>query len=639
MGDMKGVDPKLEYIHTFEWPIGDIVDLYKAGGWWKDEYDLSGKVTKATYPDGYYVQNEFYPGSGLLYRVVGSDSTVFAQNTNYEPTGKIGQINHANGTTTTYNYDPYSTRLIQITTVASSSGDIQSKSYLYTGAGDINEIYDGVKDITYSYSYDDLHRLTAETNTGIYDPISVSYNAIGNITSKTMRGNIYSFTYDTAHKHAVKTITLNSTPYSYTYDANGNMTGGPDFTDPAQVATRTITYNTDNMPTQLIHQKGANTVTVDIDYDGEGARAKKAIQGGSPTYYIGGHFQVKDGVSTKYIFAGNLRVAQIDATEVSYFHKDHLGSSTAITNTSGSLVESTDYMPFGGQRDHTGIDVSDYRFTDQELDPESGLYNCNARLYDPIIGRFISADVIVQNFSDPQTLNRYSYARNNPLMYVDPSGHCFSIIAAIVGAVFGAVISGVQSDWDANAMLTGAAIGFVSGGLGGGVGSLVSGLTDSPIVGGLAGGAVAGATARGMSASIYGGDIGEGILKGALYGGIGGSAFGAIGGHFGDTWDLWRVGAYTLSGGGVAEISGGSFEEGAMFSLAIALSSYSFNRIVEEMPTGEPGGEAVLKPGPHELQRASQKNNNFGFANKHTISEGRLHEGSSFSKFRTPDLW
>ncbi len=42
MGDMKGADPKLEYIHTFEWPTGDIVDLYKAGGWWKDEYDLSG---------------------------------------------------------------------------------------------------------------------------------------------------------------------------------------------------------------------------------------------------------------------------------------------------------------------------------------------------------------------------------------------------------------------------------------------------------------------------------------------------------------------------------------------------------------------------------------------------------------------
>jgi RHS repeat-associated protein len=81
------------------------------------------------------------------------------------------------------------------------------------------------------------------------------------------------------------------------------------------------------------------------------------------------------------------------------------------------------YLPFGGLRNHTGSTVSNYKFTDQELDPESGLYNYVARLYDPVTGTFISADSIVPRAFDPQSLNRYAYARNNPLVYIDPTGH------------------------------------------------------------------------------------------------------------------------------------------------------------------------------------------------------------------------
>ena len=62
-------------------------------------------------------------------------------------------------------------------------------------------------------------------------------------------------------------------------------------------------------------------------------------------------------------------------------------------------------------------------YTDQELDTETGLYNYDARLYDPLIGRFISPDSIVPRPYDPQSLNRYSYCRNNPLIYTDPTGH------------------------------------------------------------------------------------------------------------------------------------------------------------------------------------------------------------------------
>jgi RHS repeat-associated protein len=80
------------------------------------------------------------------------------------------------------------------------------------------------------------------------------------------------------------------------------------------------------------------------------------------------------------------------------------------------------YLPFGGTRSSQGTLGTDKLFTGQRLD-NTGLYYYGARYYDPTIGRFISADTIVQNPYDPQTLNRYSYCLNNPLRYVDPTGH------------------------------------------------------------------------------------------------------------------------------------------------------------------------------------------------------------------------
>jgi len=204
------------------------------------------------------------------------------------------------------------------------------------------------------------------------------------------------------------------------------LTSGPDFTNPQQIAARTIDYNTDNMPSHISHAKGGNTVYTDFLYDGLGQRAKKSVtnDGASThTYYIDEYFEVEDTTSVKYVFAGNLRVARATLSGTTYFHKDHLGSSSAMSDAAGVAIETSNYMPFGGMRAHAGTWNSDYKFTDQELDGESGLYNYDARLYDPIIGRFISSDSIVPRPFDPQSLSRYSYCRNNPLIYVDPTGH------------------------------------------------------------------------------------------------------------------------------------------------------------------------------------------------------------------------
>gem|GEM_PF-3533817 len=133
-----------------------------------------------------------------------------------------------------------------------------------------------------------------------------------------------------------------------------------------------------------------------------------------------------------------------------YHHKDHLGSTIGVTDDTGSLVWKSDYEPYGLQRNSwqktTGMNsLIRHRYTDQEFDAETGLYNYNARLYDPSIARFISPDTIVDNPYSSLALNRYMYVAGNPLRYTDPSGHLK--IGKFFKRAVGSSVSTVMDDW------------------------------------------------------------------------------------------------------------------------------------------------------------------------------------------------
>ena len=408
-------------------------------------YDVSGKLIQIVHPNQFEVDYVYYSGSNLLHTVTGSDLNQYAVITAYHPTGKIEHIEHQNEAATTYSYNDYTSRVEQILTQDASTQSIQTREYSYTSAGDIDGIDDGRLGITYTFGYDDRHRLTSESVSGSSTgSTTYQYDAIGNITYKSLSnyplGNgIYDYTdYDPNHKHAVKIIDFNGTDYTYSYDYNGNMASGPDFTTPSGINKRELTYNADNMPESVVLKDWQTLQVVtstDFFYDGEGVRAKKAVENGPTTYYVNEHFEavladpddnIDDLIHYNYVYAGNLRIARISSVEgTMYYHKDHLGSSVVMTDEDGFEVaaETTDYRPFGSQRTTTPNAENVYKFTDQELDAESGLYNYKARLYDPVIGRFIGPDPFVQAPFDPQTLNRYSYCRNNPLIYTDPTGY------------------------------------------------------------------------------------------------------------------------------------------------------------------------------------------------------------------------
>ena len=108
---------------------------------------------------------------------------------------------------------------------------------------------------------------------------------------------------------------------------------------------------------------------------------------------------------------------------VYYLHGDHLGSTVLTTDGEGQRVGEVRYRPYGTERYRWRSIPTARRFTGQRWEGGVGLYDYNARWYDPALGRFVQPDTIVPDPGNPQDLNRYSYVRNNPVRYIDPTGH------------------------------------------------------------------------------------------------------------------------------------------------------------------------------------------------------------------------
>ncbi|MBI4356238.1 MAG: hypothetical protein HY597_07340 [Candidatus Omnitrophica bacterium] len=232
-----------------------------------------------------------------------------------------------------------------------------------------------------------------------------------------------------------------------------------------------------------------------------------------------------------------------EQSRIRYFHPDHLGSTTLVTDEQGQVVQEVSYKPYGEVYAQAGAVNLPHKFTGQRHDVSTGLYYYNARYYDPQLGRFIQPDTVVQAPADPQTLNRYSYARNNPVRYVDPTGYSFwskffgsiaaiffSVVtaglgsllsAAISAAAFGAFDAGISAyqagaGWNGafKAGAIGAAAGFAGSLAGGFTSNFVGGLTNS-FAGDAFGSLAFGATSGAVGAGLSGGSVGRGTLAGA----------------------------------------------------------------------------------------------------------------------------
>src|SRR5574340_214125 len=184
----------------------------------------------------------------------------------------------------------------------------------------------------------------------------------------------------------------------------------------------TFTYDALNRMTQAVTPSASETYVY-----GEGEGRIKKVNGTLTTYYIDADYEENWNGSTKtevikHYFAGAQRVATRDNEGLKYQHLDHLGSASRASDAAGSQVRAFWYDPYGSQAAPSGSATVKYQYTDKEHD-QTNLYYYGARYYDPALGRFLSADSLLPSLYDPQQLNRYSYARNNPVKLVDPNGH------------------------------------------------------------------------------------------------------------------------------------------------------------------------------------------------------------------------
>jgi RHS repeat-associated protein len=227
-----------------------------------------------------------------------------------------------------------------------------------------------------------------------------------------------------------------------------------------------------------------------------------------------------------------------------------------------------------------------------------------ARYYDPQEGRFITPDPVLQSPYDPQTLNRYAYCRNNPLIYTDPSGHSFfsdifhgnplDLALRAINPI--AWITSTPMGWSFTAAhpqemaavglgIATAGVGSIASGAGYG---FLSGTADAALQGEIMGGSLSEAT---------GGNAFTGAWQGGLQAGL---TYGIDKGPFNG---LERVGIKGALGGGMATLDGGSFTRGYAYSAAFASLEEGYRYYAGQAAAGSGGKELPLdNDGAHSYQ-------------------------------------
>lgn len=377
-------------------------------------YDDLGRIATITYPDNELVSYSYDTGGNL------SSAGAYATFTNYTGLGQPQSITYGNQVTTalTYNTATDSRLHSMVTTTSPAGGDlqVQNLTYGYDGDGNVLTITDGVdptRDL--SFGYDGMNRLlTASSSRQDYGQLSFEYFPSGNIEYNSRVG---SYLYGGSQPHAVRSAGANT----YGYDFNGNMTNRNG---------QAMVYDQENR----LAQAGSYSYL----YNYKGMRAVK--NGGTPsstTSYFNKYWECTNGACTKHIFAGSQRVASKSGLGTYYYQPDLLGGLNIATDSSGNWAETRFYYPYGEDWITTPSSVDlHHKFTDQENDPETGVYYFKARYYDPVLGRFITTDPSFQAAFDPPSFNRLPTHRNLP------SAPPIYVLAAHTGPMPGRVGTG-----------------------------------------------------------------------------------------------------------------------------------------------------------------------------------------------------
>lgn len=399
------------------------------------KYDDYGRMASQEYPSGYKLSSS-YDQYGYLSEI--NDSSYFGTVWTTEDMDQFErpvQYKLGNSIIRVYKtYDGYG-MIDEIKSKNISNSDtLQDMEYDFTmSTGNLHWRKDNIHKIgafplSETFTYDSLNRL--KTNRIIHDYIlDMSYDNTysGNIESKSDAGNYEYNQYN--RPHAVIEITDPTDDVlfeeSNTYTPFNKISTiiqeekQAEFEYGPEESLKKMSYF-EGDPLSLEYERYYS-----IDYE------KLVLDDGTVKEYH--YINSPDGLVAVYI------VINGSNTSGYFVLKDHLGSITTLADNSGQIEEEYSFDPWGRRRDpedwreYDGLPASHILtkgFTGHEHLDDFGLINMTGRVYDPVLGRFLSPDNYVQFPEYTQSFNRYTYALNNPLKYTDPEGELlFQLLA------------------------------------------------------------------------------------------------------------------------------------------------------------------------------------------------------------------
>lgn len=398
-------------------------------------YDSASKPTSVTYPSAGGLDAETvttgFSSLGLPTTLTGSGP--YVSGTTYFGDGALASRTLAASPSPivrAYTYEATTNRLSTVTTILGAQV-AQNDTMTWNPAGQLTAVTDtaAATPVRTCHTYDELDRLahswtTAATTCTDTDTTTAAgpagynsswaYNTTGNITSARKGAATSAYTYaDPAHPHAVTSAGAGT---AYTYTPRGQMATRDAADRPAQALQWDPLGNlaavTDTTTTRFVHSA-------------DGTRLARINPNGSTTIYLGNQeIDLNAGAETtarRYYTIGAAVVAIRTPTTLTWQTNDRQnGVDVQVTN--GTTTPKRAYFdPFGAPRTGTATLATDRGWLGKTTDPTTGLTHLGARYYDTTLGRFLSPDPLLVEYTT-QTLNAYTYSANNPITYSDPSG-------------------------------------------------------------------------------------------------------------------------------------------------------------------------------------------------------------------------
>jgi RHS repeat-associated protein len=376
-------------------------------------FDMNGNMKTMTYPSGKVITYNYTNDRAIS---VLNGAAMIATNINYKPFGGMSSITYGNGIAGSISYDN------QYRVSGITAGAVMNLSYpSYDANGNIQSItnnLDPTKNKT--FTYDTLDRLSTAAASGIWGSLGWTYDGVGN--RQTENSNSYTYALNTNKLTSANAI-------SFGYDNNGNAT---------TEGSKQYIYNQNQ---RLIQVNNGGTIAY-YTYNGNGQRAKKTVDGSTTIFHYGLSGQLiaesdsAGNVSAEYVYLNSQPLAKMEGANTYYYHNDHLATPQKMTDSSGAVVWSADYKPFGEATITVSTVTNNLRFPGQYFDSETGLHYNYYRDYNPAIGRYLEPDPLLLPFvrntetyflvsafaMTPGRLHAYLYVGNNPVNWIDSKG-------------------------------------------------------------------------------------------------------------------------------------------------------------------------------------------------------------------------